>query len=234
MNRRVLLIDDEPDLRSLARELLEERDYAVSEARDGAEGLRVLYDERPDVVVRSAAVLERNARRLLRLVNDLLLAQAQAGRLELDRELIDLRELVADASELGRPLAEQGRLTLSLDLPAPGTAMVNGDRLRLGQLLDNLVANALKFTPGGGEVIVGARAGAHGAELQVQDDGPGIAPEDQSQLYEAFVRGRHVSGPGTGLGLTIVRTVTDAHEAQIALHSSETGTRFTVTFPAVS
>jgi signal transduction histidine kinase len=188
-----------------------------------------------DKHARSAAVIERNARRLLRLVNDLLLlAQAQAGRLDLQRELVDLRELAADAYELGRPLAEQGRLTLSLDLPAPGTAIVNGDRLRLGQLLDNLVANALKFTPGGGEVSVRARAGAHGAELEVQDDGPGIAPEDQSQLYDAFVRGSHVSGPGTGLGLAIVRTVTDAHGAQIAVHSSEAGTRFTVTFPAVS
>jgi len=188
-----------------------------------------------DKHVRSAAVIERNARRLLRLVNDLLLlAQAQAGRLELERELVDLSELVADAYELGRPLAEQGHLALRLDAPAPGIAMVSGDRLRLGQLLDNLVANALKFTPAGGQVTVRARTGAQGAELEVQDDGRGIAPEDQSHLYEAFVRGSQASGPGTGLGLTIVRAVADAHGAQVALHTSEAGTRFTVTFRAVS
>jgi signal transduction histidine kinase len=188
-----------------------------------------------DKHARSAAVIERNARRLLRLVNDLLLlAQAQAGRLELECEPVDLRDLLAEVYELGRPLAEQGRLTLRLDLPAAGTAIVSGDRLRLGQLLENLVANALKFTPAGGEVVVRARGEDDGAQLEVRDDGPGIAPEDQSRLYEAFVRGEHTGSPGTGLGLAIVRTVADAHGAQIALHSAGTGTRFTVTFPALS
>jgi signal transduction histidine kinase len=185
-----------------------------------------------DKHARSAAVIERNARRLLRLVNDLLLlAQAQAGRLELEREPVDLGELVGDAFELGRPLAQQGRLVLSLDAPPPGAAIVVGDRLRLGQLLDNLLANALKFTAAGGQVTVRARAGTRGAELEVQDNGPGIAPEDRAQLYEAFVRGEHVNGPGTGLGLAIVRTVADAHDAEIELHSDQSGTRFTVTFP---
>ncbi len=184
----------------------------------------------------AAAIIERNARRLLRLVNDLLLlAQVRAGHLRLERETVDLAALAADTVELARPLAQQGRLELALDVPPPGTAVVDADRLRLGQLLDNLLANAIKFTPAGGEVRVRVRAGEDAARLEVQDDGPGIPPEEQERLYDAFVRGRAATAPGTGLGLAIVRAVADAHGATIALDTGPgEGTRFTVTLGAAA
>lgn len=184
---------------------------------------------------RSAAIIERNARRLLRMVNDLLLlAQARAGRLELAREAVDLADLATEACELARPLAAQGRLSLTCKTTGPGELVVTGDRLRLTQLLDNLLSNALKFTPAGGHVVVRAAAGPAGAQLEVLDDGPGIAPADQARLYEAFARGANAGAPGTGLGLTIVREIANAHGAAVALDSSGGSTRFTVSFPRSS
>jgi signal transduction histidine kinase len=184
---------------------------------------------------RSAAVIERNARRLLRMVNDLLLlAQARAGRLEIAHEPVDLAELVNDASELARPLAAQAQLHLGCVTPPAGALTVTGDRLRLDQLLDNLLANALKFTPPGGHVTVRAFSGATGPALEVQDDGPGIAPADQARLYDAFVRGATAGAPGTGLGLTIVREIATAHGASVTVDCSGGVTRFVVTFPEQS
>lgn len=184
---------------------------------------------------RSAAIVERNARRLLRMVNDLLLlAQARAGRLELAREAVDLSDLVTEACELARPLAAQAHLSLTCEMPASGTLVITGDRLRLAQLLDNLLANALKFTPAGGHVVVRAAAGRSGARLEVLDDGPGIAPAEQARLYEAFARGANAEAPGTGLGLTIVREIANAHNACVSLECTDGSTRFTVTFPQAS
>ena len=177
----------------------------------------------------SAAVIERNARRLLRLVNDLLtLAQTRAGQLHLEREPVDLSELAGEAVQLARPLARQARLRLLCEL-APNAGVI-GDRLRLGQLLDNLIANALKFTPAGGSVTVRVTTGQAEVKLSVTDSGPGIPADEQARLYEAFVRGAGATSPGTGLGLTIVRAVADAHGATVALDSSPRGACFTVSF----
>jgi signal transduction histidine kinase len=183
---------------------------------------------------RAVEVIERNARRLLRLVNDLLvLAQARAGELRLELETVDLAQLARDASELAQPLADQGRLRLDLSTPAAGAALVRGDRLRLAQLVDNLVSNAIKFTPPGGRVRIGVRAGRASVALTVQDDGPGMSDADQSRLFDAFTRGSLTAAvPGTGLGLTIVRTVADAHGAKLELRSKlGEGTKFTVRLP---
>lgn len=178
---------------------------------------------------RAAEVIERNARRLLVLVDDLLLlAQAEAGQLTLQCEPVDLSELAHEAVELARPLARQARLHLRCELiPA---ARVIGDRLRLGQLLDNLIANAVKFTPAGGRVAVSVARTAAGVDLSVADSGPGIPAAEQARLYEAFTRGAAASSPGTGLGLAIVREVAAAHGANVELDSSAHGARFTVRF----
>ncbi len=184
----------------------------------------------------AAEVIERNARRLLRLVNDLLLlAQVRAGHLRLELEAVDLGALAADTVELAQPLAHQGGLGLALDVPPPGTALVEADRLRLGQLLDNLLANAIKYTPAGGEVRVRVAADDGTARLEVADDGPGIPAAEQARLYDAFSRGSGATAPGTGLGLAIVRAVADAHGATIALDTGPgAGTRFTVTLDAAA
>ncbi len=184
-----------------------------------------------DKQAQAVDVIERNARRLLRLVSDLLLlAQARAGKLSLEREPVDLAQLAAEAVELTQPLADHAELTLELEVPPHGP-VIDADRLRLGQLLDNLMANAIKFTPHGGTVTVRVLSRPDRAILEVQDTGPGFPESERELLFEAFTRGSTTDAPGTGLGLTIVRTVVDAHDAAIDVHTEPGhGARFTVAF----
>jgi signal transduction histidine kinase len=184
-----------------------------------------------DKQAQAVDVIERNARRLLRLVSDLLLlAQARAGKLTLEREPVDLAELAAEAVELTQPLADHAELTLDLEVP-PHSPVIDADRLRLGQLLDNLIANAIKFTPHGGTVTVRVLSRPDAAILEVQDTGPGFPESERESLFEAFTRGSTTDAPGTGLGLTIVRTVVDAHDAAIDVHTEPgQGARFAVAF----
>ena len=109
--------------------------------------------------------------------------------------------------------------------------MIDGDPLRLGQLLENLIANAIKFSPAGSTVTVSVHDRPGSAMLEVHDTGPGM-PEDQAErLFEAFARGSPSQAPGAGLGLTIVKAIADAHGATIDIRTRPGhGTRFTVTF----
>jgi signal transduction histidine kinase len=184
-----------------------------------------------DQQAKGVDVIERNARRLLRLVSDLLLlAQVRAGELRLQRQAVDLPHLAADAVESARPLADHAELSVELHA-APHGPVVEADALRLGQLLDNLLANAIKFTPAGGTVTVRVLSGAGTATLEVEDTGPGLPEDERESVFEAFARGTAAEAPGTGLGLTIVRAIAAAHGATIAVHSEPgRGARFTVTF----
>lgn len=177
-------------------------------------------------------VIERNARRLLRLVSDLLLlAETRAGELALEPEAVDLSGVAADAVELSRPLADRAGLTVDLRAAPPGP-VVDADPLRLAQLLDNLIANAIKYTPSGGTIAVRVHDGPGGAALEIEDTGPGIPADEQERLFEAFTRGSGQTATGTGLGLSIVRAIAEAHDATIELDSRPgQGTRVTVGFP---
>ena len=179
-------------------------------------------------------IVERNAVRLQDVVGDLLfIAQVDAGRLVLDSRPVDLASIVADAVEAARPAADEKPLELELET---GSALVvDGDRGRLGQLLDNLVSNAVKFTPAGGRVSVRASASNGHVELSVADTGMGIPDEEQGKLFQRFFRSARASElaiPGTGLGLTIAKAIVDAHGGSIACRSTEgQGTTFSVELP---
>jgi signal transduction histidine kinase len=112
---------------------------------------------------------------------------------------------------------------------------LRGDRARLGQMLDNLVSNALKFTPAGGKVDVRLSADADGVVLEVEDTGLGIPSEEQAQLFERFFRSSRASEnaiPGTGLGLTITKAIVERHGGRIELESAENvGTTVRVHLP---
>jgi signal transduction histidine kinase len=178
--------------------------------------------------------VERNSGRLLRLVGDLLfVAQADAGRLSLERGKVDLAELAAHCVEGAAPAATEKSVSLVL-LAAPVPALV-GDRGRLAQVLDNLVSNALKFTPEGGTVQVRTHADDDHVVLEIEDTGIGIPPEDQSRLFERFFRSAVAEDqaiPGTGLGLAIVKAIVEAHSGEITIDSREgAGTTFRVELP---
>jgi PAS domain S-box-containing protein len=181
-------------------------------------------------------VIDRNAERLLRLVEDLLLtAQANAGALALDRDEIDLAAVVEQAVQAGAPVATARGISLTC---AVDTApFVSGDRMRIGQVIDNLVSNALKFTPEGGRVEVHALAHRTGARIEVRDSGMGIPDDEQEQLFERFFRTARAQDeaiPGVGLGLSIAKAIVEAHGGKISVRSVEgKGTTFRIDLPGV-
>ena len=160
--------------------------------------------------------VERNSGRLLRLVGDLLfVAQADAGRLSLEQGKVDLVALAAECVEGAVPAAAEKSIDLVL-AATPVPAFV-GDRGRLAQVLDNLVSNALKFTPEGGSVEVSTKLNGDHVSIEVSDTGIGIPVADQPRLFERFFRSSVANDraiPGTGLGLAIVKAIVEAHKGR--------------------
>jgi signal transduction histidine kinase len=181
-------------------------------------------------------VVARNSDRLLRLVNDLLfVARLQAGDVMLEEEDLDLAELVRDGVGAMKPRAAAKEITLTCEVEA--VPPVHADRGRFLQVLDNLVSNALKFTPEGGEVHVrlGERDG--NVRLEVSDSGMGISAADQRRLFERFFRAGNAveqQVPGTGLGLYICRAIAEAHGGAISVRSElGQGSTFRLELPLV-
>jgi signal transduction histidine kinase len=197
----------------------------------------LLADEGGELTVdqrRFLDIVERNADRLLRLVGDLLMiAQLDAGTMRLEVDRFDVCDLAEEAVEAAKPTAEDAGLALELD--ANGACMVDGDRARLAQLLDNLISNAIKFTPPGGTVTVSSHERGDSVLVSVADTGPGMAAEELPRLFTRFYRTRSAGEqqvPGTGLGLAISKAIAEAHGGTIAVDSAVgTGTRFTVELP---
>jgi signal transduction histidine kinase len=183
-------------------------------------------------------VVERNAVRLLALVNDLLfVARLQSGRFELDVDSVDVARLVADSAASAKPHALDANVELRLRLSGDDT-QVRGDRRRLGQVFDNLVSNAIKFSPGAGavEVSVDRRNGM--ILVEVEDHGIGIPEDERERLFERFFRAQGALDrqiPGTGLGLYITKSIVEAHGGSVEAHSVVgEGTSFVVRLPAAS
>ncbi|MBV8528515.1 MAG: HAMP domain-containing histidine kinase [Candidatus Dormibacteraeota bacterium] len=166
------------------------------------------------------------------LIEDLrTLAQAETGVLRLHREPTDLGLLVNGTLDAFRgTAAEQGvTLTASIADPSP---VVDGDPVRLGSVLRNLVTNALRHTPRGGSIVAAVEGSADGAvQLTVTDSGEGIAPELLSRVFDRFVKDR--SSPGSGLGLAIVRDIVEAHGGSVVARNNPAGgATLEVTLPA--
>jgi signal transduction histidine kinase len=182
---------------------------------------------------RSLQVVSRNADRLDALVQDLLMvAQIEAGTFGIEPGEVDIGELAAHCREEQGPVAAARGIALSVsaeDLPP-----FAGDPRRLSQVLDNLVSNAIKFTPDGGNVGVSI-ADVNGAcVIEVADTGAGIEPDDMAQLFNRFYRTRSADREqvkGAGLGLAIVKAIVDAHDGEISAESSREGSVFRVSIP---
>ncbi len=198
--------------------------------------------------------VERNADRLLRLVGDLLFtARVEAGQFTLQPEDVDLVSIVAAAEETARVAATAAGVHLVLEAPA-APLVVAGDPVRLGQACDNLVSNAVKFTPHGGEVTLSVTTGWQApdgtvtpdrgpdarqvAQISVRDTGIGIPDDEQGRLFTRFFRAstaQRNAVPGVGLGLSITKAITTAHGGTLELVSVEgEGTTFTLTLPTGS
>jgi PAS domain S-box-containing protein len=195
----------------------------------------ILEDEAlTDQQRRFLQIADRNSDRLLRLVGDLLfLAQLESGTLDLAPERVDLASVAADSVTAAQPAAEAKEI--ALEFSAEGPAPLEGDPARLGQVVDNLVSNAIKFTPAGGSVIVSVGTDGPSAALEVRDSGIGIAAADHAYLFDRFFRTAEANEraiPGTGLGLTVSKALVEAHGGTISVAGVEDGgTVFRVELP---
>ncbi len=182
-------------------------------------------------------VIDRNADRLQRLVEDLLLAaQAEANSLRLRFEELDLAKLVVDCVEASAPHAALRNITVACTVEA--APIVSGDPGRLAQVVDNLLSNALKFTPEDGGIEVRVSQDATTALLEVADSGPGIPEDEQRGLFERFFRSERAQREavaGVGLGLSIAKSLVEAHGGRITVQSTEgEGTTFAVHLPLLA
>ncbi len=178
--------------------------------------------------------IEKEVDRLTRLVGDLLLlAQAESGRLPLDFQTVELDTVLLEVLQQMRTLAS-GKVELNLlDIDQ---ALVQGDRDRLKQVLLNLIANAVNYTPPGGEVCLSLRQQDGQAQLVVEDSGPGIPVEDLPHIFDRFYRAdpsrKRSENSGFGLGLSIAQWIVQRHGGRIEVESQPgQGARFTVWLP---
>lgn len=178
------------------------------------------------------AVAKRNAERLLHLVGDLLTIASDA--LTVDPRHADLAEVVRHSVQAAQPKAKAGGITLEL-LPH-GTATGYFDPDRLGQAIDNLISNAIKYTSHGGTVTIKVSTTGHELRCEVTDTGVGMTEEEQDQAFTRFFRAANAHSstiPGAGLGLAITRSIIENHRGNITLSSSPgSGTTAALTLPA--
>jgi len=173
---------------------------------------------------------------LLSIINDILdLSKIEAGKMTIDEAVIDLRPVVESSVRLIEVRAAEGRVALANDLPA-GLPALFADEVRVKQMLVNLVSNAVKFTPPGGTVTVGAHCDRDGLALWVSDTGIGMTPEELATALSPFgqvVSKQSRAMEGTGLGLPLVKRLAALHDASLEIDSAPgRGTVATIHFPA--
>ncbi len=202
--------------------------------------LEGILDRVLDPTPERVAALHSQTVLLGRLITDLRdLSLAQAGHLPLNRQTIDISGVVRETLEALSPLADERVVGLRIEVPAATLGPVQADPDRMRQVVQNLVENALRNTPPGGEVRVTLRDGnGEGVHLLVADSGRGIRPEDLPHIFEHFYRtdeARARSSGGTGMGLAIVKSLVEAHGGHVSVESAPgAGSTFTVTLPGAS
>jgi len=204
----------------------------ITSVRGYVEGLEAgVFEAGPE----AWRVLDEETARLARLVDDLsTLWRAESHDLRLELEALDGPTLLAETLERHRPLATDRSVELALGPVAP--VAVRADRTRIGQVLDNVVANAIRYTPAGGHVVLALATDATAAVVSVRDDGPGLTPEQAARVFERFYRtdgSRSREAGGSGLGLAITHSLVEAMGGTIAVASEGLGrgTTFTVRLP---
>lgn len=194
--------------------------------------VRVPSDELP----RMQALIEGQVRQMTRLVDDLLdVSRASTGKLRLDCRIVDMVQIIHEAIEVCRPVMNTRQLHFTTELPNCALS-IDGDPVRLTQILGNLLGNATKYTPMGGHVTLAVTAEDNLLKMSVSDDGIGISAQALPFIFEPFVQDVHAvgfNGAGLGIGLTVVRELVEAHGGTV-IGSSDgdgKGSTFIVTLP---
>ena len=239
----------EDELRRLADELAEadrrkseflavlahELRNPMAPLRTGLELMRLAGD-RPEVVKPAHAMMQRQLSQLVRLVDDLLdVARINSGKLALQREVVAIQSVVANASETSAAMLRAPRHRFTSEMPAE-PLLVDGDPTRLAQVVSNLLNNAAKYTPEGGDIRLRVTRDGNEVAISVQDNGIGIPAEDVGRLFEMFTqvgRGANRRHGGLGIGLSLVRRIVELHGGlvQVASPGSDQGSTFTVRLP---
>ena len=194
-------------------------------------------EELSPTAARFLDVIARNAERITKLVGDLLLlSQIEAGMIPLELAQVPVAELVSEAVQASAPMAAQQGITV--DGSAADGPPVLADRARLVQVIDNLIANAVKFTSEGGQVRVTATAAGGEWRIDVRDSGIGIPADEIGRLFERFFRASNATTagrPGSGLGLSIVKEVAELHGGRVEVSSTlGAGTTVSLFLPALA
>jgi PAS domain S-box-containing protein len=177
-------------------------------------------------------IIQRSTQRMDRLIRDLLdVARIEAGGITIRPTDQDPAELVREAVELQQPLAREEEIQLTAEIPQP-LPTIDADRDRLLQVFQNLLENALKFTPRNGVITVRAEPAPDAVRFSVRDSGSGIDPEELPHLFDRFWQARKTTKAGAGLGLAIARGIVEAHGGRIQAESRlGVGTTITFTIP---
>jgi two-component system sensor histidine kinase VicK len=192
--------------------------------------------EDPQVITECYNVITKETRRLSRLIEDVLsVSQLEVGTMQLVMDQVDLGELLDESVRDVRGIAESKNIAIELILPAK-LDPVTADRDKLAVVINNLLGNALKYTPDNGNVTMSCKAGEGGVRISVRDTGIGIDPQDQERIFEKFQRAQDeavLAETGTGIGLTTAREIAQQHGGDIAVVSKKgEGATFTLTLPA--
>jgi signal transduction histidine kinase len=193
----------------------------------------------PPMATRARDIMERQVGQLVRLVDDLLdVSRITANKIQLHREPLDITRLMTMAAESIAPLATAAGHTLHVEPPARAL-IVSGDSARLVQVFTNVLQNAVKFTPGAGEIWFTAEAHADVAVVRIRDTGIGIAPDALPRVFEMFHQAEPIlerTVGGLGIGLTLARRLVEMQDGQIEIRSAGTGqgTEVEIRFPIVS
>ena len=230
LGQRVALLVDNARLYREARDAIRMRDDIIAvvshDLRNPLNTISVasgLLDmsPKPEVAVRAQRSIGRAAKQMERLLQDLLdVSRAEAGGLSLALAPVDIVAVIDEAHALALPRAEDKAVKLERRVSGD-LGLVDGDRDRLLQVLDNLLGNAIKFVPAGGTVTIGAQDLYGQIRVWISDDGPGISAENVPRVFDRFWQANRKSGRGAGLGLTIAKSIVDAHGGQIGVHSRE-------------
>ncbi|MYM67872.1 response regulator [Pseudoduganella sp. FT55W] len=189
-----------------------------------------------DFALKERAVIERQTKHLVALVDDLLdVSRVAEGKVQLQRKPVEMAEMITRAIETASPLIEQRRHQLALDV-APYGLVVLADPVRFAQVISNLLANAAKYTEPGGQLAVRARREGEQVVVEVEDNGIGISAEMLGSVFERFTQERQAlsrSQGGLGLGLAIARSMMDLHGGSVEARSGGIGcgSTFTVRMP---
>jgi two-component system CheB/CheR fusion protein len=176
---------------------------------------------------------------MARLLDDLLdVSRVTQGKIRIRPDVVDLRMIAEEAIGVVQPLIESSGHSLQLDLPAQPVC-VQGDASRLVQAVENLLENAAKYTPPGGQIRFAIRAEHGNAVLHIADNGRGIEPEMQVKIFELFVQGNHSNGSGDagmGIGLTLVQSIARLHNGHVFVRSEgvDKGSEFEMRLPLTS